>query len=267
MVFKDAYSKPADDDWKWFENYNYNFDVIIDEMDRGRAPFRSLLDLLDCKSYRVQVKGSSREYVGMYQIFTSNTDLRGLYDYSEDYKLIMGYDGQQKVNRKEYAAIYRRFQYIIECRKFRDDDRRPCLDVCVCCQVRRIFLKGSREKFNNLEFDIKFNLGVTYDQASKIIEKLNCDGELLKYGNRLIWRRQFEDENGYVVTEPTIRNGFESDVITFPDIINDINENYAFNDPDESWKFKKSEKRSIEDFDNVRMNKKQRTEVDTDKEQ
>ncbi|CAG8565985.1 12081_t:CDS:1 [Acaulospora morrowiae] len=37
IVFPNAYKKSMDDDWKWWENYNNNHIVVINEMERGSA--------------------------------------------------------------------------------------------------------------------------------------------------------------------------------------------------------------------------------------
>ncbi|CAG8566005.1 12082_t:CDS:1 [Acaulospora morrowiae] len=156
----------------------------------------------------------------MYQIFTSNTGLHELYDYREDLPFYEKSNGFKLPNKKYYSAIERRFNFIIEYRKFRSDGIRVCNEECTCCKIQRIFHKGSREKFQSLEFDIEFNGDVIREHALKIVRKLNKGGKLLKLGDKIIWRENFDSNNRYVID-----NGEEShlDFIMYPEIIDKLN--------------------------------------------
>ncbi|CAG8655842.1 8714_t:CDS:2 [Acaulospora morrowiae] len=189
IVFPNAYKKSMDEDWKW-----------------------------------VQVKNSSREYIGMYQVFTSNSGLRELYDYWEDLPFYVRSNGYRIPNRKYYSAVERRFDFVVEYRRYRDDNIPVCSGECVCCKVRRIFHKGSKEKFQKLEFDVEFNEGVTQEYVSRIVKKLSKKGKLLKMGNKIIWRENFESNNRYVITDSNSDDGLVSDFITYPEIIKKLNE-------------------------------------------
>ncbi|CAG8579071.1 2836_t:CDS:1 [Acaulospora morrowiae] len=56
IVFPNAYKKSMDDDWKWWENYNNDHIIVINEMERGSASWKNLLNILDRVSMRIQVK-------------------------------------------------------------------------------------------------------------------------------------------------------------------------------------------------------------------
>ncbi|CAG8607561.1 5837_t:CDS:1 [Acaulospora morrowiae] len=178
-------------------------------MERGSASQMNLLNILDRVSMRIQIKGSSCEYVGMYQVFTSNTGLRGLYDY-----------GDIPYYEKFYKAIERRFNFIIEYRKIRDDSVRVCDVQCTYCKIQRIFHKGSREKFQKFEFDIEFDGKITWDCALEIVRKLNRKRKLLRLNNKIIWREDFNDDNRYMVEDG---DELHLDFIVYPEILEEFN--------------------------------------------
>ncbi|CAG8441742.1 3002_t:CDS:2 [Acaulospora morrowiae] len=188
IVFPNAYKKSMDDNW---ENYNNDHIIVINEIERGSASQTNLLNILDRAPIKIQVKGSSLDYVGMYQVLISNTGLRELYDY----------DGDIPYYERFYRAIERRFNFIIEYRKIRNDSVRVCNVECTCCRIQRIFHKGSREKFQKLEFDIEFDEKITRDCALEIVRKLNREGKLLQLDNKIIWREDFNDDNRYMVRD------------------------------------------------------------------
>lgn len=93
-------------------------------------------------------------------------------------------------NQKEYMALARRFDYIIEHKKV-NDEKIPCQLPCNCCKLKRIFHKGSRDKFNRFEFLIRFNKDVTFKKAQSIIQdrkisgvlNMNTNGKVFFIGN------------------------------------------------------------------------------------
>ncbi|CAG8828813.1 24965_t:CDS:1, partial [Dentiscutata erythropus] len=60
--------------------------------------------------------------------------------------------------------------YIVEFKKFRDDEQTPCRNEYFCCQIRMIFHKGSISEFFDLNFEIEFNYNVTEEKAREIIK-------------------------------------------------------------------------------------------------
>ncbi|CAG8709549.1 1704_t:CDS:2, partial [Acaulospora morrowiae] len=62
------------------------------------------------------------------------------------------------------------------------------------------------------------------EYTSRIVKKLSKKGRLLKMGNRIIWRKNFESNNRYVITDSNSDDGLVSDFITYSEIIEKLNE-------------------------------------------
>ncbi|CAG8798423.1 23472_t:CDS:1 [Dentiscutata erythropus] len=150
--------------------------------------WKELLNILDCGKYMVQIKGSSKNYAPKIQCFTSNTPLRELYNYAEDQKYLFDSKRNKKNNRKYYASLIDRFDFVIEYYKFRKNEEKVCENKCYCCEVMRIFHHGFKEKFNNQEFEIEFNEDVSKKKAILIIEEK--DELFFRKGKRFYWRPQ-----------------------------------------------------------------------------
>ena len=71
---------------EWWEGYDQHPVVIIDDMRKDFIKFHTLLKLLDKYPYRVQTKGSSRQFVAKYVIITSPFRPEELYSTREDIK-------------------------------------------------------------------------------------------------------------------------------------------------------------------------------------
>ncbi|CAG8514046.1 9934_t:CDS:2 [Acaulospora morrowiae] len=151
-----------------------------------------------------------------------NSGLWELYDYYENLPYYEISNGFRLPNRKYYSAIERRFNFIIEYHKIRDDGIRVCNVECTCCRIQRIFHKGSREKFQKLKFDIEFDRDITQDCALEIVRKLNRKGKLLRLDNKIIWREDFNNDNRYMVDDG---DELHLDFIVYPEIIEKLNRN------------------------------------------
>ncbi|CAG8783568.1 34189_t:CDS:2, partial [Racocetra persica] len=127
--------------------YNENKVFVFDDFYNHNMEFSTLLTLIDNKPHTVQKKDT-------------------LYFGNETVKI---------ENKRKYSSIYNRFDYIIEYKKFRNDDVRPCAFECLCCLVKRIFHKGLYENFVNLRFDIEFNSGLTLKEIAYIVEDYKED--------------------------------------------------------------------------------------------
>jgi hypothetical protein len=163
-------------------------------------------------------------YAPKIQVFTSNIPLREAYIYKEDQPFLINCYRKRITNPQEYSTIDRRFDYIIEHRKIRDDLEKLCRNECTCCKIVRIFHKGSREKFNNLEFDIEFNNRVTEEKAKSIIK--GKDGRIFqkKKLKNFYWRPKIEyDKSKFITTNYDNIDNKKTDIIVFPDIIEKLN--------------------------------------------
>lgn len=246
IVFPNAYKKSVEDDWKWWSGYsNKKRVVIVNEVYKGTIPWSNFLNILDRQPINVQIKHSTEVYGGMIQVFTSNLNLRKMYDYAEDHPYIERGNGFRVANGKFFSAILGRFDYVIEYRKFRSDNTDVCANECSCCEVRRIFWKGSKEKFQGLEFDIEFNSDVTQDQALELVDGWD-EGGLYKIGSRLVWKEKYEDRGRYVITDSENVDGMPSDLIVYPEIMEKFRDRGM-----ESVELIKSVRKRIHDSDDV----------------
>lgn len=65
---------------KWFEGYDAHEDVIIDDFRKDFCTFHELLRILDRYEYRIEVKGSSRQFLAKCIIITCPSHPIDLYD-------------------------------------------------------------------------------------------------------------------------------------------------------------------------------------------
>lgn len=65
---------------KWFEGYDAHKHVIIDDFRKDFCTFHELLRILDRYEYRIEVKGSSRQFVPEHIIITCPSHPADLYD-------------------------------------------------------------------------------------------------------------------------------------------------------------------------------------------
>jgi hypothetical protein len=69
---------------KWWEGYDANKDVIIDEFRKDYCTFHELLRILDRYEYRIEVKGGSRQLLAKRIFITSCYHPMDVYDTRED---------------------------------------------------------------------------------------------------------------------------------------------------------------------------------------
>lgn len=90
-AFEEAHSLTNEDDIyvamdtaMWFDGYDGQSVVIIDDMRKDFIKFHLLLRLLDRYAYRVQTKGSTRQFVAKHIFITSPQRPEDMYDTRED---------------------------------------------------------------------------------------------------------------------------------------------------------------------------------------
>lgn len=84
-MFKDEDYYVCMDTGQWWEGYDGQENIIIDELREDFMKYPQLLKLLDRYEYRIQVKGSSRQFKGRNIIITSHFHPYDLFQYvSED---------------------------------------------------------------------------------------------------------------------------------------------------------------------------------------
>jgi len=220
MLFKkmNVYTKAPKE--KWFNDYNGQEVVIFDDIYGNWFDWSKLLRILDRKVLEVEVKGGHVNFSPFYQYFSSNASLRKIYLNNDDEKNIINSNGQMVENQKEYMALARRFDYIIEYKKI-NDDKIPCQLPCNCCKLKRIFHKGSRDKFNRFEFLIRFNKDVTFKKAHSIIQdrkisgvlNMNANGKVFFIGNPK------PDKNDFLISP--CEDDKECDYIYYNDLVSD----------------------------------------------
>ncbi|CAG8791502.1 14103_t:CDS:1, partial [Dentiscutata erythropus] len=82
-----------------------------------------------CKDYSVQKKHGSENFCPKVIGFSANTNIRFIYDFVEDEKLKP--ISERKINNtKLFSAFTNRLDYIVEFKKFRDDEQTPCRNEC-----------------------------------------------------------------------------------------------------------------------------------------
>ena len=196
---------------KWFNDFNNHEVVVFNEITGSWFKWERFLVLIDSGFFSIEVKNSHANYAPMYHFFTSNNPLKSLYKCDEDFPYIDGIK-----NKKKYLALERRFDYIIEYRKV-NDDKTPCGIECRCCKTKRIFHKGSRDKFNRFEFDIGFDDDVTLEQIDSIIRIKKLSGVIVKKNNKFFWRGKLKVEiDDTVITSCENENDNECDYIYYP---------------------------------------------------
>ncbi|CAG8724068.1 13162_t:CDS:2 [Racocetra persica] len=127
-----------------------------------------------------------------------------------------GRDNFQIENKNKYSSIYNQFDYIIEYKKFRNDDTRSCIFECICCSVKRIFHKGSYENFINLRFEIEFNSNVTFKQIAYIVRE---DNLIEEYNKIKYYNHDFKSQvDKFELTDHRIENDLYVDMIVYLEV-------------------------------------------------
>ena len=116
----EEYSKKTEDDniyfsmdtGRWWDGYDAQEYVIIDDMRKDFMKFHQLLKLLDRYPYKVETKGSTRQFVAREIIITSAIPPEQMYDTREDIKqLIRRIDTVKKFT--DWEDEYQKSMYFI----------------------------------------------------------------------------------------------------------------------------------------------------------
>lgn len=83
-AYPDAYWKPKG---KWWDNYDGEETVIIDEMYGSSFPFTELLQLLDRYPYSIETKGGTVEFISKRIVMTSNQEPEDWYDSEKTHQM------------------------------------------------------------------------------------------------------------------------------------------------------------------------------------
>lgn len=134
------------DDFMWWEDYNGQDVIVIDDFYGGNVTWTQLLRLLDRKHCRVEKKGSKANILAKYIFITANGPYDNLY-----LKL------RESHPNIDIGALERRLEYIV---KFEGN---------LNSGVRRTFEKGDKNLFNERKFVVEFNEGSKHDDIMKVI--------------------------------------------------------------------------------------------------
>jgi len=84
MAGESVYVKPPG---KWWDNYDGEETVIIDEMYGSSFPFTELLQLLDRYPYSIETKGGTVEFISKRIVMTSNQEPEDWYDSEKTHQM------------------------------------------------------------------------------------------------------------------------------------------------------------------------------------
>ncbi|RIB06656.1 hypothetical protein C2G38_2216521 [Gigaspora rosea] len=197
LLFPNAYERKNNSGRFWEGYESSNEEILINEF-KGVIKYLEMLNLLDRKEYSVQIKGSSSNFCPKVIGFSANTNIRFVYDFVEDEHLKP--ISERKINNtKLFSAFVNRLDYVIEFKKFRDDEQTSCRDECLCCQIRMIFHKGNLSEFFDFNFEIEFNYNVTEERAREITK--NSYGRMKKADKILYWQKYYSvDKSKYILS-------------------------------------------------------------------
>nr|WAE42736.1 MAG: replication associated protein [Cressdnaviricota sp.] len=101
-AFPNAYWKPHG---KWFDNYDGQDVVVIDEMYGNRFAFTDLLNLMDRYPHSVECKGGTIEFTSRTLVFTSNQEPEDWYDPQRTHQHMAWRDNPLKRRIDEFAQV------------------------------------------------------------------------------------------------------------------------------------------------------------------
>ncbi|CAG8789902.1 15133_t:CDS:2, partial [Racocetra persica] len=123
----------ADD--RFWQDFNSSYEEVLINEFKDQIKYLKLLNLLDSKDYMIR--------------FSANTNVRFIYDFCENEKL-KAISEQKFNNTKLFSSFVNRLDYIVEFKKFREDNKKLCREECPCCKIRMIFHKEkAREILEN----------------------------------------------------------------------------------------------------------------------
>ncbi|CAG8577994.1 26162_t:CDS:2, partial [Racocetra persica] len=196
LLFPNAYERRSTDGRFW-QDFNSSYEEVLINEFKGQIKYLELLNLLDPKEYSVQIKDGSENFCPKVIGFSANTNVRFIYDFCED-KELKPISEQKSNNTKLFSSFVNRLDYIVEFKKFRDDNEKPCREKCSCCKIRMIFHRGLPEDFFNFKFKIEFNYDITEEKARKILEKKY--GRFEELDSIYYWKKYYMiDKNKYII--------------------------------------------------------------------
>jgi len=100
--FRGAYWKPHG---KWWDNYDGQDCVVIDEMYGNRFSFTELLNLMDRYPHSVEIKGGTVEFTSRVLVFTSNQEPEDWYDPQRTHQHMRWEDNPLKRRIDQFATV------------------------------------------------------------------------------------------------------------------------------------------------------------------
>ena len=126
LLFPNAYERKNNGSRFWQGLKSSDREILVNEF-KGQDKYLEILNLLDYKDYSVQIKGLVINFCLFVIAFTANTSIQFIYEFCKDEHLKPTSERNYN-NTKLFSAFVNRYDFIIEFKKFRDDDRRPCED-------------------------------------------------------------------------------------------------------------------------------------------
>src|SRR5437868_5736222 len=120
LLFPNAYERKNNSGRFWQGLQSSNKEILINEF-KGQDKYLEILNLLDCKDYSVQIKGLDVNFCLFVIAFTANTSIRFIYEFCED-EYLKPISEQNYNNTKLFSIFVNRYNFIIEFKKFRDND-------------------------------------------------------------------------------------------------------------------------------------------------
>lgn len=102
--FPDAYWKPHG---KWWDNYDGQDVVVIDEMYGNRMSFTELLNLMDRYPHSIECKGGTIEFTSRTLVFTTNQEPEEWFDPQRTHQHMMWADNPLNRRIQEFAQVIR----------------------------------------------------------------------------------------------------------------------------------------------------------------
>lgn len=100
--FPNAYWKPHG---KWWDNYDGQDCVVVDEMYGSRFSFTELLNMMDRYPHSIECKGGTLEFTSRTLVFTSNQEPEDWYDPQRTHQHMCWEDNPLKRRIDEFATV------------------------------------------------------------------------------------------------------------------------------------------------------------------
>ncbi|CAG8652594.1 6689_t:CDS:2, partial [Racocetra fulgida] len=135
--------------------FNSSYEEVLINKFKGQIKYLELLNFLDLKDYSIQIKGCGNENFCLKVIgFSANTKVRFIYDFCED-KELKPIPEQKFNNTKLFSLFVNRLDYIVEFKKFRDDNEKPYRKSSILTESLDPQEESSKRKLsiNELNYD------------------------------------------------------------------------------------------------------------------